>query len=278
MTVRADLGALGEPTFGAVRLDHVFESPVATVRHLYYEAGARIHRHSHDIDVLLYGLGGPLLEYGKAKGIIKRQLTFYPRDYEYSVQFAGPTYVLTVEIARSTLHLPERRPWPEASTSLPATLYNHVWHTLLKIAEGPPCPSMAATLSDLLNKAETFLCRSKPDWLLAVLDHLHVNWRSVHSVRALSTRFGVSRQHICRAFKRHLGVTTQQYGVLLRLDYARGLLWGTGLPIAAIAAETGFSDQSHLTRVLSANNSRTPARLRGIAPPTNRRNEIFEPA
>jgi transcriptional regulator GlxA family with amidase domain len=67
-------------------------------------------------------------------------------------------------------------------------------------------------------------------------------------------------------FKRLMGVTLQQYGLLLRLDKARGLLWGTRMPLPDVAAETGFADQSHLTRSLATLSNQTPLRLRMTAP------------
>ena len=57
------------------------------------------------------------------------------------------------------------------------------------------------------------------------------------------------------------------YDVISAVDGAEGFrLWGTDLPIADVAAETGFADQSHLTRVLAAHSAWTPLRLRSLAP------------
>ena len=63
-----------------------------------------------------------------------------------------------------------------------------------------------------------------------------------------------------------MGVTLQRYAVIVRLDYARGLLWSTDRAIADIAADTGFADQSHLTRALTEHSAQTPLRLRWLAP------------
>ena len=102
--------------------------------------------------------------------------------------------------------------------------------------------------------------------MMAVIDHLHKHWREVHSANMIALRFGVSPQHLCRAFKQKLGVTIGQYSLALRIDYARGLLWGSDLSICEVAADTGFFDQAHLTRVLGLRSERTPARLRWTAP------------
>ncbi len=255
-------GTLGEPDPGAARLVHIVETPVAILRHAFYERGAIVPRHRHDCDSLVYGVGGPCREDNGTEQVIKRRLTFHPRGYAHSLEFSAPTHVLAIEICPPRWDaLGVRR-----STPLPATLYDRVWRAMLRIADGQPTAAVADALADLLDGADAFLRQPRPDWLMAVIDHIHANWREVPSARDLAKRFAVSPQHLCRAFKRHNGMTIQQYAVALRLDYARGLLWGTGMPISQVAAETGFADQSHLTRVLVSHSDKTPARLRRRAP------------
>lgn len=257
-------GTLGIPDHGgpAARLVHIVETPVAVLRHAFYDPGAIVPLHSHDCDSLVYGVGGPCREDNGTGQIIKRRLTFHPRGYAHSLEFGAPTHVLAIEICDpARFDALVRR-----STPLPATLYDHVWRAMLRIADGQPVDAVSEALAELLDGASDFLRQPRPDWLMAVIDHIHAHWRIVPSAHALARRFGVSPQHLCRAFKRHNGVTIQQYAVALRLDYARGLLWGTGMPISQVAAETGFADQSHLTRVLVSHSQKTPARLRWRAP------------
>lgn len=56
-----------------------------------------------------------------------------------------------------------------------------------------------------------------------------------------------SRYAAYRAFCSVYGMTPSDYQRQLRLRAARRLL-AAGLPLAAVAAETGFADQPHLTR------------------------------
>jgi transcriptional regulator GlxA family with amidase domain len=70
-----------------------------------------------------------------------------------------------------------------------------------------------------------------------------------------------------------MGMTMTRYNHAIRLDYARGLLWGSGADFAAIASMTGFTDQSHLTRALRRQSGKTPGVLRSasVAPPVELR-------
>ncbi len=255
-------GTLGEPAANTspARLAHLVETPAATLRHGFYETDCCVPLHRHDCDALVYGVGGPCVEFAGSGQIIKRRLTYHPRGYEHALRFQGPTHVLAIEIPRSA------RPWSASSTPLPATHYNLIWRALLAIAERQPIETITNALEDLLDASRAFVTGKRPQWLLDVVDHIHGNWRDVQSAAVLAGMFGVSRQHLCRAFKQHLGVTIGQYSLALRIDYARGLLWGSGMPIAEVAAETGFADQAHLTRVLVDYSDKTPARLRWKAP------------
>ena len=47
-----------------------------------------------------------------------------------------------------------------------------------------------------------------------------------------------------------------------RIERAREMLARSALPIKAVAAECGFSDQAHLTRLFSSAYGQTPAAFR----------------
>ena len=261
-------GTLGQPLIGAPsgNLQRLVVTELATFRHAFYEAGALVPRHRHSCASLVYGVGGPCYEAApqprdEAPGVIKRRLTFHPAGYEHSVKFEAPCHVVAIEFHGGDFPLGDLA-WPLRSTVLPATLYNHVWSAMLRIADDQPEEAVGEALNALIAGAGRYINRRIPEWLLDVVEHIHGHWQDIQSVKALAAAFGVSPQYLCRAFKAQLGVTIGQYSLLLRLDHARGLLWGTGKSISQIAAETGFADQSHLTRTLTRHSSRTPSRLR----------------
>jgi AraC-like DNA-binding protein len=67
------------------------------------------------------------------------------------------------------------------------------------------------------------------------------------SLRELAATAGMSPFHLHRLFRAQIGLPPHEYQVRRRLLRARALL-STGQPAAHVAAATGFSDQSHLTR------------------------------
>ncbi|MER5625087.1 AraC family transcriptional regulator [Streptosporangium sp. NPDC002544] len=80
-----------------------------------------------------------------------------------------------------------------------------------------------------------------------VAELLEDDYRTDHTADSLAAVSGSSRFTVYRAFQAVYGMAPSEYQRQVRLRVARGLL-SRGTPIAAVAAETGFADQSHLTR------------------------------
>jgi AraC-like DNA-binding protein len=82
----------------------------------------------------------------------------------------------------------------------------------------------------------------------------------------LETVAGLGRYELARQFRAAFGTSPYRYLVMRRLDFARRRLQEGGA-LADIAAEAGFADQAHLTRVFGAAYGMTPGRYRRLARP-----------
>lgn len=76
----------------------------------------------------------------------------------------------------------------------------------------------------------------------------------------LEAATGVGRFRLLRAFRRAYGLPPHAWRMQARLARARTLI-GAGVPIAAAAADTGFADQAHLTRLFKRSFGCTPGML-----------------
>ncbi len=79
------------------------------------------------------------------------------------------------------------------------------------------------------------------------LTYMHDCYADALSLHALAALVHLSPYHFVRLFKAELGLPPHTYLTQLRVQRAKGLLH-SGLPIAAVAQQVGFADQSHLTR------------------------------
>lgn len=77
----------------------------------------------------------------------------------------------------------------------------------------------------------------------------------------LAAHAGLSTHHLIRAFRREIGLTPHAYVVDVRVRRAQDRLRAGGAP-AEVAADVGFSDQSHLTRAFKARLAVTPGAYR----------------
>jgi AraC-like DNA-binding protein len=73
---------------------------------------------------------------------------------------------------------------------------------------------------------------------------------------------GLSLTQLTARFQQQTGSTPYSYVIDRRLRQATHLLATTGMPIAQVAVETGFSDQQHLTRMFRARLQKTPRQVR----------------
>ncbi|MBV9497279.1 MAG: helix-turn-helix transcriptional regulator [Acidobacteria bacterium] len=100
-----------------------------------------------------------------------------------------------------------------------------------------------------------------PAWLRNA--HALVVARFPHppTLASLATEVGVHPTHLARAFRQHYGMTVGDFVRDLRVAFARERI-AAGAPLAEIALEAGFSDQSHFTRVFRLATGTTPSELR----------------
>jgi len=254
------LGSLLDPQPG--RLLHVLETPSATLRHARYETGAEVGWHEHSTATLVYGIGGPCVERDLVgREGVKRRFSYHPVGYAHSLAYQAPTHVLAIELETSIASR-----LPSESRRLPATLYDRLWELFVRLSRNGADEWAYDALDMLVSEAVAFLSIDLSARVSAVLESLHDEWNRPLERRRTPAEFGVSPQLIRREFKRAFGVTASDYRRLIRLDYARGLLWASRSRVAEIAAETAFADQSHLCRVLKEHTQLSPLELRRAAP------------
>lgn len=95
-----------------------------------------------------------------------------------------------------------------------------------------------------------------------IVEFVDANLTASLDLKAMADAIDMAPCLFARKFRRSFGTPPYAFVKSKRLERARQLLATTGLPIKAIAADCGFSDQAHLTRMFSSEFGETPAVFR----------------
>lgn len=107
-------------------------------------------------------------------------------------------------------------------------------------------------LAGLLDGADLFPSSAppgSPEWLERARHLIDESWNDDARLGTIAARIGVSRYHLARRFRERFGCSVGQYVHHLRVTRARHLLLHSDASLSEIAFATGFSDQSHFTRI-----------------------------
>jgi AraC family transcriptional regulator len=103
-----------------------------------------------------------------------------------------------------------------------------------------------------------------PSWLSLAEELLHARISDCVRLSELAAAVGEPPVQVARAFRAHYGVSVGEYGRRLRVEWAAGELASGDRPLVEIAAEAGFADQSHFTRLFKRYVGTTPAQFRAF--------------
>lgn len=101
-----------------------------------------------------------------------------------------------------------------------------------------------------LNQEHSSPTRLDQRYIGLIREYLHAHYTERVTLEELEQVAGISRFHLIRLFKKGTHVPPHAYQNLLRINHAKVEL-AKRRPIAEIAAEAGFYDQSHFARAFS---------------------------
>jgi AraC family transcriptional regulator len=101
-----------------------------------------------------------------------------------------------------------------------------------------------------------------PLWLQRAREQLREEYRSGLTLASVAKGSGVSREHLARAFRFHFGMSPSSFVQSARLHDACRQITETEMPLAEIAAQCGYADQSHMCRWVSRKKGVSPISLR----------------
>jgi AraC-like DNA-binding protein len=113
-----------------------------------------------------------------------------------------------------------------------------------------------------VNNGPDWTPRSRPSFLREIVASLRSDLS--REITTIARDAQVSPIRLVRCFRRTYGISLARYIRVLRMQRARNLLSNPAIAISTVAAEAGFSDQSHMTRAFAQTYGVTPAALRRV--------------
>lgn len=254
------------PTYGE-RL-HSRELGGFVVSETRYRANTRVAEHSHELAALAFVLEG---RYTKTLHRARHDCTpgalvIEPPGARHADIFGqGGARCLLVEILpwrfdriRACSPMLQSPSLSRDSTiTLAAQRLRHeLWQTDLASSlalEGLLLELTAATSRALVREVVP------PRWMERVTNRLREDFRSPFAVSDLAAEAGVHPSYLASAFRACQGCSIGDFVRRLRVSWAAEQLAMTEKPIAAVADEAGFCDQSHFTRVFRRHIGMSPA-------------------
>ena len=229
--------------------------------------------HQHDRPYLLVMLGGVLIENAMHRDneCVRGTLVFNNAHEPHRDRVGGTgARCLNIELGTRWIDDEDGKPVRERAAYVfagPAIASVGRLEAEFRRADGPCALEVECAIHELLAAAGNIDCatprfRGEPGWLRRVDERLHDQITQQFSIRDIAKTVAVHPAHLCRTFGRHRGCTIGDYVRRLRADRAFGLILHSSTPLAVIAADVGFTDQSHLTRAVRQFYRTTPARLR----------------
>ena len=112
--------------------------------------------------------------------------------------------------------------------------------------------------------------------LRQVTEYINEHLAQNPSLMNMAESVQMSPFYFSRLFKQSTGLSPHQYLLKCRIEQAKRLLKSTNLSIAAIAAEVGFVDQSHLARHFKRQVGVPPSQLRTDSKNVPTKNKIVQ--
>lgn len=243
-----------------------------TVQQVRYHPGTEISAHCHEQAYVTLVTEGHYLESygGEFFRVGTGALRYLPAGFLHANRFPSEMTCLRVEIQQRVLdqiressRMLER---PGEIQGVPAAwLANRL---LLEFHEQDSVSGMAleGMLMEILAEgARSLQAKASgptPRWLRSARAFLEMRFLEDIRLNDVAQIAGVHPVHLAREFRRHYRRSIGEFVRELRVAHASRLLAHSSTPIAEIAINCGFSDQSHFSSVFKKQMGVTPAKFR----------------
>ncbi|HVF40331.1 MAG TPA: AraC family transcriptional regulator [Gemmatimonadaceae bacterium] len=215
----------------------------------HYAAGQKLVRHAHERAHFCLVLEGEYIEQTDSREIVRRTSSIHFQSASSShgeVHNRCGTHFI-IQLAADLLHDADvtavsRMEMNEAAAVTAVRIHSLIRSKALQEPE---------VWSNHVWELISFLQHSRlgrPAWVERGREAIHGTYLANLSLSTLASDAGVHPVHFAHTFRKVFGCTAGDYQLRLRVNHACRLLATTRFPISRIAVDTGFADESHLSR------------------------------
>lgn len=245
-----------------------------TLAEVRYAPGLRLPRHEHAEAGFCLTFDGTYVEsYGRTQlAVAPSVVTFSPAGAPHANDFAASgAHCFTIDVAPSWLaahggdlpglDAPSRMTDP-AVVQVARRFFGELSHfddaTAIAV-EGLALELLASSVRALPRRG------AEPRWLSLVDDAIRAGCRGPIRTSDLASIAGVHPVHLAAVYRARRGASIADTVRALRIEHARELLRRGDEPLASIAIDCGFANQSHFSREFRRATGLTPRQFRNLS-------------
>jgi AraC family transcriptional regulator len=231
-----------------------------------YAPGTLVPSHAHAHPYFCYVSAGDFQELGEAGSYVATRgtLVFHPAAETHSDEFGGAGgRCFNIEVGGDVDLVRDPGVVRGAAVRYAAELYREMraWDAASAVVTEGLTSALIARVDFDASRAEPAPRQARGDITRAV-ERLRADPCNPPSLALLAAEAGLSTISFARAFRRHFGCGVGAYLRAERVEMAKRALAESTNTVSTIAADLGFADQAHLTRVFRDATGWTPAAFR----------------
>lgn len=115
-------------------------------------------------------------------------------------------------------------------------------------------------LTELLIESSTNSAKSIfiPPYINEIMKDIDKNFLEILNLDFFANKYGISKYHLAREFKKYTGTTINEYIISTRISFAKELLKYSNLSIEEITYACGMNSESHFINLFKSRESITP--------------------
>lgn len=236
-----------------------------------YAPARKIHRHDHELASICVVLAGGYEEhFGRHMRRCDPGTVIVHPEGEHHAEVHDPVRakLLTIEIEDRRLRelAPAIRTFDQPGHRVDYSLSTFAYALCAEITgvDDTSALAMESAILEMFSMLESdrVADTNAAIWLRRVRDRLDAEFQQPPGMKELSELAGVHPVYLARAFRRRFHCSIGAYVRRLQVGRAALLLENPAIPLSTVACESGFADQSHMTRLVRDQTGLTPGSWR----------------